>query len=181
MSGWVDGVAIWIAVLLVATVTAANNYSKEKQFRALNAEKNKIDVKVWRDGRRTNLGVGSLTVGDVVELETGDKIPADGVFLRGDGLESNESSLTGEPDDVKKEPKDDPFLLAGCQVTAGAGRMVVVAVGVNSIWGEIKSRLATDEVETPLQVGRAHGDMLSRMRSCAYPNGRRRSWGKWRG
>ncbi len=87
-----------------------------------------------------------------MELETGDKIPADGVLVSGDGLESNESSLTGEPDDLKKTAARDPFLLSGCQITAGSGRMVVVAVGVNSIWGEIKSRLATEEEDTPLQV-----------------------------
>ena len=151
-SGWTDGVAIFLAVLIVAVVTASNNYSKEKQFRALNAEKNRIDVKVWRAGHRINVPVEDILVGEIVELETGDKIPADGVYLSGHNLEANESSLTGEPDDLKKNRTDDPFMLGGCQITAGTCRMLVIAVGVHSIWGEIKSRLATEEDDTPLQV-----------------------------
>lgn len=149
--GWIDGVAILIAVLLVAFVTAGNDYSKELQFRALNSVKDSIDIKVLRDGKQAMVNTKDIQVGDIIILETGDKIPADCVYLRGDDVESNESSLTGEPEDIKKNADKDPFLLSGCQITAGACRAIVLAVGEHSRWGRIKSRLATEPEDTPLQ------------------------------
>lgn len=149
--GWLDGIAILIAVLIVAFVTAANDYSKEKQFRALNAVKDAIIIKTIRDGQRTNVPVQELQVGDVLDFEEGDKIAADCIFINGDDVESNESSLTGEPEDIKKNAERDPFLLSGCQITAGKCRALVIAVGDSSRWGRIKARLATEPEDTPLQ------------------------------
>jgi P-type E1-E2 ATPase len=84
--GWIEGTAIVVAVLVVATVTAGNDYSKEQQFRTLNAaaESDK-KVKTVRNGAQLLLAVSDLLVGDVLILETGDKIPADGVLLQADG------------------------------------------------------------------------------------------------
>ena len=136
--GWIEGTAILVACFIVSAVTATNDYSKEKQFRELNAVKDDIDVKVIRGGKQIQVSTKELLVGDIVLLESGDKIPGDGLYISGDDCESNEASLTGEPVDLKKNQKKDPFLLSGCQVTAGFCKMVLIAVGDESRWGRIK-------------------------------------------
>lgn len=82
-----------------------------------------------------------LLVGDVVLLEAGDKIPADGVLTQGDDVSVNESSLTGEAEDVRKGAGgggEDAFLLSGCTLTSGRATMMAIAVGAESRWGRIK-------------------------------------------
>lgn len=82
---WIEGVAIFIAVIIVALVTSINEYQKEKQFRALNDVKNDKKVKVVRGGLESEVSIYDLMVGDVVNLNTGDGIPADGLFIAGHG------------------------------------------------------------------------------------------------
>ncbi|KAJ4458401.1 ion-transporting P-type ATPase [Paratrimastix pyriformis] len=150
--GYVDGVAILVAVAIVGLVTASNDWSKDRQFRKLNERKTDIPIKVTRDGQHTQqISIFDLVVGDVVELTSGDTVPADGLFLDGYNLEIDESSMTGEAATIKKSNKK-PFLLSGTFVTEGLGRMLVLCVGVNTEWGQTLSRLADDdEDETPLQ------------------------------
>ncbi|RLN26801.1 hypothetical protein BBJ28_00015004 [Nothophytophthora sp. Chile5] len=149
-SGWSEGVAILFGVVLVAIVTSVNNYSKEKQFRALSAKNDDVQVKVLRYGKPDQVPVGEIFVGDVLILETGDKVPADAVLINGSDLKCNESSLTGEPDDVSKTLKKDPFLLSSCLVASGRGECLVIAVGAESRWGKIKSKLVREHTATPL-------------------------------
>lgn len=149
-TGWIEGVAIMVAVFLVVSVSAGNDYSKEKKFRALNKIKNDRQVKVRRAGTEDKVSIATIQVGDVVILGTGDQVPADGLFIDGHDLAIDESSMTGEPDAVKKTPKA-PFLLSGCQVTTGTGSMLVTAVGMNSEWGVTYSKLIEPREQTPLQ------------------------------
>jgi P-type E1-E2 ATPase len=135
-------------VLLVAFVTATTDYDKEKKFRALNSVKNDRRVKVLRKGKEEVRSITDIVVGDVVILDTGvsaansmlhitrskDWVPADGLYISGNGLAIDESNMTGEPDAIKKNPKTKPFLLSGTQVGEGNGRMLVTAVGMNSEW-----------------------------------------------
>ncbi|KAF1324644.1 Calcium-translocating p-type atpase, pmca-type, partial [Globisporangium splendens] len=149
-SGWSEGVAILTGVILVALVTSVNDYSREKQFRALSAKNDDVLVKVIRCGKPDQVQVGDINVGDVIILETGDKVPADAVLIRGQDLKCNESSLTGEPDDVTKSAKSDPFLLSSCLVASGHGECLVIAVGAESRWGKIKSKHVREQKATPL-------------------------------
>ncbi|KAG6966610.1 hypothetical protein JG688_00006704 [Phytophthora aleatoria] len=93
-TGWSEGVAILFGVILVAAVTSVNNYTKEKQFRALSAKNDDVLVKVLRDGKPDQIPVGEISVGEVIILETGDRVPADAVLISGSDLKCNESSLT---------------------------------------------------------------------------------------
>ena len=151
--GWIEGAAILVAVLIVAVVTATNDFSKEQQFQALNAVKDDIEVKVLRDGAQVELNVKDVVVGDVLRLEAGDKISADAVYLSGLECVCNESSLTGEPAGVLKSAAEegDPFLLSGCQVASGYCEALVIAVGRESRWGRIKAGLEVEAEDTPLQ------------------------------
>ena len=103
----------------------------------------------------------------MLHLEPGDAIPADGVFITGHGVKCDESSATGESDQMKKTPggevwrqlqdgtasaKLDPFILSGSKVLEGYGTYLVTSVGVNSSFGKIMLSLQTENEDTPLQV-----------------------------
>lgn len=150
-TGYVEGLAILAAVLIVSVVTAVNDYQKELQFRELSAANDNVDVLVIRGGHAKQIPVADIVVGDVVSIEAGDDVPCDGVLLAFDGLEVDESALTGEPIDVEKDQEHDPFMLSGCAATAGSGQFLAIAVGKDSQWGVIKSHLEKEQEETPLQ------------------------------
>ncbi|RHY33037.1 hypothetical protein DYB32_001924 [Aphanomyces invadans] len=148
--GWVEGFTILVAVVLVAFVSSVSNYTKELQFRALNAKNDEFTVKVLRAGSYDQVPVADINVGDIVVLESGDKVPADAVFLRGQDVKCNESSLTGEPDEVTKGHSKDPFLLSGCLLASGRCEVIITAIGSDSRWGRIKAKLVREHRATPL-------------------------------
>ncbi|KAI9101221.1 hypothetical protein DFS34DRAFT_462592 [Phlyctochytrium arcticum] len=148
----IDGAAIIVAVIIVVLVASINDFRKQAQFRKLNDfSKSLSGVKVLRDGRVVQIPTPSLLVGDIAILETGDVLPADGVLVQGFNLDTDESSLTGEPVNIHKDLKDDPFLLSGTKVVNGMGRMLVIATGVNSLNGRSMLALEVEPEETPLQ------------------------------
>jgi len=149
--GWIEGAAILAAVLIVAVVTASNNYSKELQFRKLNAQKDDTKIGVVRDGKVDSIDTKALVVGDIVVLNSGDKIPADGLIVSGSDVTVDESDFTGETDDMKKTLDKDIFLLSGTTLSTGYCHMLVMAVGVHSRWGKTKAMLTTETAKTPLQ------------------------------
>lgn len=149
--GWIDGVAILVAVILVALVSSINNYSKEKQFRKLNAVKNDKKIKVVRNGGDAVISIFDIVVGDIAILELGDQIPADGLLLQANDMKCDESGMTGETDEIKKDPEEHPFVTGSCLVTHGSGRMLVTAVGRYSKYGDILATLQEEDEQTPLQ------------------------------
>ncbi|CAN0230914.1 unnamed protein product, partial [Ectocarpus sp. 12 AP-2014] len=154
--GWIDGVAILMAVLIVALVTAGNDYSKELQFRALEKTSEEgVRVMVLRDGASQLVHPEELVVGDVVVMKPGDGIPADGLLFAGEGVKSNESGLTGEPDDLTKRAEADCFLYSSCMLTevgqSADCKMMVHSVGEQSQWGLIRATLVSEPQQTPLQ------------------------------
>lgn len=164
---WVEGVAIMVAIIIVVVVGAANDWQKERQFVKLNKKKDDRNVKVVRSGKSREISVYDILVGDVVHLEPGDMIPVDGIFISGHNLKCDESSATGESDNLKKHPGDevyeaiqahksigkmDPFIISGGKVTEGIGTFLVTAVGVNSSYGKIMMSLREPSQTTPLQV-----------------------------
>ena len=91
-----------IAVIIIVTVTSANNYLKEKQFQKLNALATAKNINVLRGGELLNISVYELLVGDVVEIETGEILSVDGILIEGHNISCDESSITGEINDIKK-------------------------------------------------------------------------------
>ena len=83
------------------------------------------------------------------KVKYGDLLPADGIILQSNDLKIDESSLTGESDQVKKGVDADPTLLSGTHVMEGSGKMLVCAVGINSQAGIIMSLLgaAVEDVD----------------------------------
>ncbi|KAL7757318.1 hypothetical protein ACKLNR_011845 [Fusarium oxysporum f. sp. zingiberi] len=161
---WVEGVAILGAVLIVVVVASHNDWQKEKAFVKLNTKKDDREVKVIRSGKSMLVNVADVVVGDVLNLEPGDLIPADGIFIDGHNVKCDESTVTGESDALKKTPgakcfiddpmrtkEPDPFIISGSRVLEGMGTFVVTSVGVNSSFGKIMMSVRTDIESTPLQ------------------------------
>ncbi|XP_075709711.1 plasma membrane calcium-transporting ATPase 4-like isoform X1 [Rhinoderma darwinii] len=145
-AGWIEGAAILFSVIIVVLVTAFNDWSKEKQFRGLQSRiEQEQKFTVIRKGQVIQIPVAELVVGDIAQIKYGDLLPADGILIQGNDLKIDESSLTGESDQVKKSLEKDPNLLSGTHVMEGSGRMVVTGVGVNSQTGIIFTLLGANE------------------------------------
>ncbi|CAO1621163.1 unnamed protein product [Parajaminaea phylloscopi] len=168
---WVEGLAILVAVVVVVTVGSINDYGKERQIRKLSAQKDERDVKVIRAGIHGLMNVHEVQVGDILHIEPGEIIPADGVFLRGHNVKCDESGATGESDLIKKATYDDcladleaaeksgsspskrdPFLISGSRVQEGVGEYVVTSVGETSFNGKLMMALHSEAEDTPLQA-----------------------------
>ncbi|KAA8896176.1 calcium-translocating P-type ATPase [Sphaerosporella brunnea] len=164
---WIEGVAICVAIVIVVFVGSINDWQKERQFVKLNAKKEDREVKAIRSGKSVQINVHDILVGDVLHLEPGDMIPADGVFIEGHNVKCDESSATGESDQMKKTPgeevfrrlengsaseKLDPFLVSGSKVLEGVGTYLVTSTGVNSSFGKLMVSLHQEVEPTPLQV-----------------------------
>lgn len=164
---WVEGLAIEIAVVIVVLVTGLNDYRRERQFVALNEKKEDRQVKAIRSGKSVLISVFDVMVGDVLHLESGDSVPADGILIDSHGIRCDESSATGESDAMKKTggqevwnrieegtatSKLDPFIISGSKVLEGVGTYLVTSVGVNSSFGKVMIGLQTENEDTPLQV-----------------------------
>eukprot|EP00767_Chilomastix_cuspidata_P003578 gnl/Chilomastix_cuspidata/37.p1 GENE.gnl/Chilomastix_cuspidata/37~~gnl/Chilomastix_cuspidata/37.p1 ORF type:complete len:1035 (-),score=582.19 gnl/Chilomastix_cuspidata/37:51-3155(-) len=148
--GWLDGTAILVAIVIVCTVTAVNDYSKELQFQKLNAQKVDRTVKVIRAGKPCEISVHEVVVGDLCVVQTGDAIPTDGLFVSGFNASVDESAMTGETDYIKKG-EERPFLLSGTALVEGSLNMVATGVGTHSQWGLILNNLSEETGQTPLQ------------------------------
>ncbi|XP_057362642.1 plasma membrane calcium-transporting ATPase 2 isoform X6 [Manis pentadactyla] len=147
-AGWIEGAAILLSVICVVLVTAFNDWSKEKQFRGLQSRiEQEQKFTVVRAGQVVQIPVAEIVVGDIAQVKYGDLLPADGLFIQGNDLKIDESSLTGESDQVRKSVDKDPMLLSGTHVMEGSGRMVVTAVGVNSQTGIIFTLLGAGSEE----------------------------------
>ncbi|XP_042319025.1 plasma membrane calcium-transporting ATPase 4 isoform X2 [Sceloporus undulatus] len=155
-AGWIEGAAILFSVIIVVLVTAFNDWSKEKQFRGLQSRiEQEQKFTVIRKGQVIQIPVAEIVVGDIAQVKYGDLLPADGILIQGNDLKIDESSLTGESDQVKKSLEKDPMLLSGTHVMEGSGRMLVTAVGVNSQTGIIFTLLGAGEGEEEKKVKKA--------------------------
>ncbi|PHH67942.1 hypothetical protein CDD82_978 [Ophiocordyceps australis] len=164
---WVEGVAIIVAIAIVVIVGSLNDYSKERQFAKLNKKKQDRNVKAVRSGKTIELSVFDIMVGDVIHLEPGDLVPADGVLIDGFNVKCDESQTTGESDVIRKRPADevyaaienndslkkmDPFIQSGARIMEGVGTYLVTSTGIYSSYGKTLMSLNEDPEMTPLQA-----------------------------
>ncbi|GAB1197258.1 hypothetical protein APSETT444_006551 [Aspergillus pseudonomiae] len=164
---WVEGVSILVAIIVIVLVGAANDFQKQIKFQKLNKKKLDRNVTVVRSGHAHEVPISDLVVGDVVHMEPGDVIPADGVLIQGYHIRCDEASATGESDLLRKHSGDevldvirrngdtqslDPFIISGSSVAEGVGSYLVIATGTNSSYGKILLTLNDDPGFTPLQT-----------------------------
>ncbi|MGA2161842.1 MAG: calcium-translocating P-type ATPase, PMCA-type [Methanoregula sp.] len=149
-SGLLNTLAIIIAILLATGISFYNECRSSREFEILNAHRDDMAVKVIRDGNPGLVPSRNIVVGDLVLLEAGDAIPADGWFLASDGVFCDESAFTGESEPVQKDAGEK--VLKGSFVTAGKGRMIAGAVGDAAEMGVIAATLGIDHAtKTPLE------------------------------
>ena len=166
---YIECVGIVIAIGLSVAISLTMEGKSAKAFEALNQIKDDVPAKVFRNGKVRLISQKDLVVGDIVCIETGAKVPADGRLIESRDLQAEEASLTGESEPVKKDADwvakdiDTPLaerrnmLYSGTFITAGAGRMIVTAVGDETEFGVIARELsATEKALTPLQEKLAH-------------------------
>ncbi len=157
-------IGILFAVLLSVSITLIMEGSSQKAFEALNRIYDNVAVRVIRSGRVITVSQADVTVGDVLIIESGDKIIADGRLIYTEDLYVDESALTGESVPSKKDSLvilDGKITLAerkncvysGTFVTGGNGKMIVTAIGDKTEIGSIAGELLTDKESTsPLQT-----------------------------
>jgi Ca2+-transporting ATPase len=148
---WIEGAAVWFTIIIIVFIGAYNDFKQERAFHKLNSENDEYLVKVIRDGDEQQISNKELVVGDLVVLESGDNIPADGYLTVTNGLGVDESALTGESITVFKNFETDPWFRSGSVVTEGQGKMYVVAVGTESEFGRTLALVQTETGKTPLQ------------------------------
>jgi Ca2+-transporting ATPase len=149
-SGFLDTIGIIIAILLSTGISFFNEYRSSKEFDVLNAHRDDMAIKVIRDGHAVSVPSRDIVVGDLILLEAGDAIPADGWVCASDDIFADESAFTGESEPARKEESE--RLLKGTFVTAGKGQMIAAAVGDSAQMGVIASSLGIDHAtQTPLE------------------------------
>lgn len=147
-------------MIIIVSVTAGNNYIKEKQFQKLVAKANEDIVATFRGSHGNSITINSddLVVGDIIKLEAGMRIPTDSILIDGLDIATDESPLTGEPEQVEKfavteenwKSNPNAFLLGKTLVVSGQGIAMVCAVGVHSRSGMAEEKLNIEDEETPL-------------------------------
>ena len=159
---FVETLGIIVAIILATTVGFYFECDAARRFSILTQMGEEQSVKVMRDGRLQEIPRREIVVGDIVIVETGDEVPADGKLLESTDLQVDESSLTGElltnkePHPLQRDgkeayPKD--LLLRSSMVMAGRGCYQVTAVGDETEIGHV-ARQATEitGVKTPLNI-----------------------------
>ncbi len=160
---FIECVGILVAIAISVVLTVVMEGKSAKAFEELNKIKEGIEIKVVRDGIVQYIPQSELVAGDIVYLETGNKVVADGRLIESVSLTSDESSLTGESVPVEKNASaqlsgDIPvaertnMVFSGCFITGGTGKMVVTGVGDNTEFGLIAREIqGGGEGQTPLQ------------------------------
>ena len=156
-----------VAVLIVATVSAKTGVASDTKYRELKDNTEKDKCKVHRNGVITVIDVDDVVVGDKVLLQSGDKIPADGVLIDG-ALRVDNSALNGEAEECKKTAASEDFqledditgdtfvdahsLFRGAVIFDGEGILDVRKVGLKTMMGKMAEEMQEDEPDSPLKV-----------------------------
>ncbi len=156
-----------VAVLIVAVVSAKTSVASDTKYRELKDNTKKDQCKVHRNGLMVVIDVDDVVVGDKVLLQSGDKIPADGILVSG-SLRVDNSALNGEAEECKKEAAtaevqlaeditgdtfvDRHSLFRGAVVFDGEGILDVRKVGLKTMMGKMAEEMQEDEPDSPLKV-----------------------------
>ena len=145
-----ETIGIAIAVLLATLVSTISEYGSEEAFKKLLNSSSNTLVKVYRNGIVELISINDVVVGDIVLLESGESVPADGKLINGN-VSINESALTGEAKEVKKDVNNNK-LYRGTNVVNGRCKMVVESVGNNTMYGKISLEIQEKEPTSPLKT-----------------------------
>lgn len=151
---WYETVGIVIAIFVASFISTISEYGSEKAFEKLQEESSKIKCRVKRCGKVVEISIDEIVVNDIVILESGDKIPADGKIIKG-RIGVDESSLNGETREIYKDAggnNDNKIVYRGSVVCSGTGLMLVERVGDNSFYGKLAKEIQEKQPDSPLKI-----------------------------
>ena len=159
-ANWYEAISLIFAILMSTGFSAVSQYRNEQKFNTLQEEASKTNAKVYRDGKLKEVLVDDIVKGDQILLQSGDKIPVDGIILEGE-LKVNQAVLNGESEDAKKLPLGDQAepdssdlftelkVFRGTVVTSGEAVMEATQIGDNTVLGSINTSLQEDSKDSP--------------------------------
>ncbi|MBR4304522.1 MAG: calcium-translocating P-type ATPase, PMCA-type [Clostridia bacterium] len=158
--GWFETVGIALSIFMASLVSTLSEYGSESAFIRLQEEAGRTSARLMRRGRLQQLPADDIVVGDIVWLQAGERIPADGVLVQGE-LSVDQSPINGESREHKKLPggaegdrstMGQSTLFRGTVVQSGEGVMQVQAVGDGTVFGQLAASLQEMPRESPLKA-----------------------------
>ena len=150
---WFETLGIFIAIFFATLISTLSEYGSNKAFNRLFKENNIKECKVKRDNNLKIIKISEVVVGDIIYLNGGDYVPADGIIIDGE-ISLDEASISGESKDIQKKINDKLF--KGTTVTSGEAIMKVTLVGVNTMHGAITVELSDVSENSPLKTRLTH-------------------------
>lgn len=155
---WYETIGIVISIAVASFISTISEYGSEKAFQKLQQEIEKINTKVIRNKKLIQIPINDVVVNDIVYLEVGDKVPADGIIIKGK-LSLDESSINGESKEVYKtvplninKIDNKNKLFRGTVVYSGEAYMKVTDVGEKTFYGQVTLELQEKQPITPLKL-----------------------------
>lgn len=146
---WFETIGILITIAMASFISSISEYGSEKAFNMLLADSQKIKNLCLRNNQKIEINSTELVKDDIVFLEAGDRVPADGILLEGK-IGVDESSLNGETKEQEIYPNDK--ILKGSVVLSGKGIFKIMAVGVNTFYGKLTEELKEKSPNSPLKL-----------------------------
>ena len=156
---WYETIGILVAIFVASFISSISEYGSEAAFIKMQEEACKIKSRVKRNNHIEEISINDIVVNDIVLLESGDRIPADGILIKGK-LSLDESSLNGEAKEVYKESvnawknnvSDYNKVYRGTTVYSGTALMIVTSVGKDTMYGKITEELSETSPTSPLKL-----------------------------
>lgn len=159
---WFEVIGILISVTIVTLISTKTAMTSDGEYRKLKEQNSHEECKVHRNGKVEIIDVNDIVVGDLVIVQSGEKVFADGYLYHGN-IKVDNSALNGESEEVKKhgieeydfdngEMTDTHMLMRGALVVDGDGVMKVVKVGMKTMMGKMAEEMNDDEIDSPLKV-----------------------------
>ena len=153
-----ETIGIVLAVLVASLISAISEYGSNKAFQRMQEESSRINVLVKRDGKTKEITIDEIVKNDILILATGNKVPADGILIKGK-LSVDESSLNGETKEVYKEYIDNISLATeknrvyrGTTIYDGEALVLVTKIGMDTLYGKMAKVLTEEEDASPLKL-----------------------------
>ncbi len=172
---WYETIGILLAIFIASFISTISEFGSEKAFEKLQEEISKIKCKVIRSGNLVEINIEEIVKNDIILLEAGDKISADGYVIEGN-ISVDESSLNGESKEKNKvkvtgiNPEEKSSLYRGSVVVSGTCYMKVDKVGKNTFYGRLAKELQDKQPDSPLKLRLRHlARVISRLGYiCAF-------------
>lgn len=151
---WYETIGIVIAIFLASLISTLSEYGSESAFKRLQEEASRTKCRVLRNGIIKEIYVSEVVCKDIVLLQSGDKVPADGIIISG-SLFVDESALNGESKEKLKDI-DNNKVYRGSIISSGEAKIVVTKVGDQTTYGNIAVELQEEQRDSPLKIRLKH-------------------------